>query len=180
MELYFKSFFYMLILFFSGSQTSITAFEAIVTSAAVLAKDSSAWEDFFIPDKSPFNQSWQTWTVLLLSMNSLLFPYISHNGPNSHLSVNIEFRSRVSLSVPVLDCTQLMACGWQCFSPGLPGHGGHALPQLLSSCLCLHMGLALGSRKILHPFCVCPACDRQGTSPEQCLLSLEGEKIQVC
>lgn len=37
----------MLILLFSGSQTSITAFEAMVTSAAVLAKGSSAWEDFF-------------------------------------------------------------------------------------------------------------------------------------
>lgn len=57
MELYFKSFFYVLILFFSGSWTSITAFEAMVTSAAVPAKGFSAWEDFFIPDKSPLNQS---------------------------------------------------------------------------------------------------------------------------
>lgn len=57
MELYFKSFFYMLIMFFSGSQTSITAFEAMVTLAAVLAKGSSAGEDFLIPDKSPLNQS---------------------------------------------------------------------------------------------------------------------------
>lgn len=37
----------MLIFFFSGSQTSIAAFEAMVTSAAVLAKGSNAWEDFF-------------------------------------------------------------------------------------------------------------------------------------
>lgn len=57
MELYFKSFFYMLILFFAGFQTSITAFEAVVTLAAVLAKGFSAWEDFFILDKSPLNQS---------------------------------------------------------------------------------------------------------------------------
>lgn len=38
MELYFQSSFYMLILFFSGSLASIVVFEAVVTSAAVLAK----------------------------------------------------------------------------------------------------------------------------------------------
>lgn len=57
MELRFKSFFYMLILFLSGSQIAITAFEAMVTSAAVLANGSSAWEDFLIPNNSPLNQS---------------------------------------------------------------------------------------------------------------------------
>ena len=48
MDLYFKSFFYMLILFFSGFQASIMAFEAMVTSAAALAKGSSDWEGFFL------------------------------------------------------------------------------------------------------------------------------------
>lgn len=40
----------MLILFFSGSQASVTAFE--VTSAAALAKGSSNWEGFFYTHQS--------------------------------------------------------------------------------------------------------------------------------
>lgn len=32
------------------------------------------------------------------------------------------------------------------------------------------------SRKILGPFCVGPANDSQGTSPEECLLSMGGGK----
>lgn len=54
MELYFKSLSYVLILFFPGSQASITAFEAMVTSAAELAKGSRDWEGcfFFIPIKA--------------------------------------------------------------------------------------------------------------------------------
>lgn len=47
MKLYFKTFFYMLILFFSESQTSVTTFGAVVTSAAELAKGSINWEGFF-------------------------------------------------------------------------------------------------------------------------------------
>lgn len=50
--LYFKCFFYMLILFFPGSQASIMAFEAVVTSAAALAKCSSDWEGFFYTRQS--------------------------------------------------------------------------------------------------------------------------------
>lgn len=42
----------MLILLFSGSPASVMAFEAVVTSAAVLAKGSSNWEGFFIPVKA--------------------------------------------------------------------------------------------------------------------------------
>lgn len=159
----------MLILFLSGSQIAITAFEAMVTSAAVLANGSSAWEDFLIPNNSPLNQSWQTWTVLFLSMNALLFSYISHNFPNSHLSVNIEFQSGVCLLVPVLPCTQLMPRRWQWFSPGLLGHGGRALPQLLSSCLCLHMGLPKGTWKSYTlSLCVLPMTGREHAQSSAC------------
>lgn len=48
MDLYFKSFFYTLILFFPGSQASIMAFEAMVTLAAALAKRTRGWEGFFL------------------------------------------------------------------------------------------------------------------------------------
>lgn len=42
----------MLMLLFSGSQASEMAFEAVVTSAAALAKGSSNWEGFFYTRQS--------------------------------------------------------------------------------------------------------------------------------
>lgn len=42
----------MLILLFFGSQTSVMAFEGMVTSAAALAKGSSNWEGFFYTHQS--------------------------------------------------------------------------------------------------------------------------------
>lgn len=50
------------------------------------------------------------------------------------------------------------------------GTGGSGLLQLPSSC---RQGASLSSsRKILGPFSMGPAYNRQGTSPEECLLNL--------